>query len=159
MEYGITLIDKAKKMCGGLKALAEELDVQLSNLSAVAAGKKALPEEWVPGLAVIAGVDVKEAIHETRAERLGYNHPKVRVLEKKALHGVVAMLLFSVILNYSPRSTASEKDLNKLTSLYIVECWQRLRYVLRLSALRLSGLSHSGLRLPWLSHSGLRLQA
>jgi len=145
MEYGQTLIDKAKKVCGGLSRLAEELDVALPNLSTVAAGKRAIPEEWVPGLAVIAGVDVTEALHETRAEKLGYNHPKVKVLEKKALHGVVAMLLFFVTLGHWQQSEACEKRQAKFTTLHIVEYWRAV--VSRLAHwLRHSGLRHSGLR-------------
>lgn len=125
MKYAISLLDKAAKLCGGYSALAEELDVALPNMSAVRHGKRELPEEWVPGIAAICGVDVHMALHEYRAEKFGRDHKKVKILEKKAFSGAVVMSLISYVLGSMLMLASPETGAAKLTKIYIVECLMR----------------------------------
>lgn len=127
MKYALSLLDQAAKLCGGYSALAEELDVALPNMSAVRHGKRELPEEWVAGIAAICGVDVHMALHEYRAEKFGRDHKKVRVLEKKAFSGAVAMSLISYVLGSTLLLASPETGAAKLTKIYIVEYGRRFR--------------------------------
>jgi len=59
MESGQNLIDKAAEICGSRYALAKRLEVDESNLSAMAKGKKPLGPRLAARLAAIAGEDPK----------------------------------------------------------------------------------------------------
>lgn len=98
MEYGISLIDKAAKMCGSAYKLAKETGFSEANISRVRAGKRELPVEWVPVLAEIAGVNARDALAEVVAERMPEGSRARAILGGVRAVGVAAMLLFFVVL-------------------------------------------------------------
>ena len=61
MTTGKDLIDKAAKVCGGYKALAERLEIPAPNVSLMKAGKRAISPATAAELADIAGEDAREA--------------------------------------------------------------------------------------------------
>ena len=127
MEYGLSLIDKASKVCGSTYKLCKELEYAESNMTAIKKGRRQLPLELVPVLAEIAGIDAREALARCMAERLPERSRARAILgEARAAFGA-AMLLFFVSLGLWPHSEAYARTYEKLSSkvdlLYIVECW------------------------------------
>jgi len=91
MSYGLTLIDKAAKRCGGSRyALSQATGIPQSTLSAVVNGKRSFPLSWCLRLATIAGVDPGEALRKLDAERrnktLRPSLKSVRFRRRKAPH-------------------------------------------------------------------------
>lgn len=120
-----TLIDKASKVCGSDKALADKLGIHPPTLSAMRKGRTITPETAAE-LAEIAGESVKAAIYQAMLERAqGTRREEVlkAILGKSLLAGVAAMSLFS----YAPDATAvtvqAQKVSNLINLIYIVECW------------------------------------
>ena len=61
MESVFTLIDQAAAKCGSRYKLAQTLDESLSFLGKIASGKKPMPPNLAARMAVIAGVDARQA--------------------------------------------------------------------------------------------------
>ena len=114
-----TLIDKAAKVCGSDKALAEKLGVHPPTLSAMRKDRTITPETAAE-LADIAGENVKLAVYQAMIERAkGTRREGVlrEILGKSLLAGVVAMSLFS----YTPEAkavTISGEKLAKVLTQY-----------------------------------------
>lgn len=131
MEYGIALIDKAARMCGGsYYKLSKEWGVAESTISVIRSGKRALPLKRVPKLALIAGVDPKEAYLRVSIEQMPEGSEERDLLGKVGAAIAGVMLLFfivPVLLLPSPSYASEITQTNKLSLLYIVEYWNRLR--------------------------------
>lgn len=123
MQYGITLIDKAGQMCGSFYKLHKETGFPQSTISDIRAGKRALPLEWVPVLAELAGVDARDALAQAMAERLPEGSRARAILGGVRAAGVAAMLLFFVVLGLLQPLTSYAADARKHNILYIVECY------------------------------------
>ena len=106
MEYGLSLIDKAGKACGSFYKLSKETGFPQSTISNIRAGDRALPLEWVPVLAEIAGVDPRDALARVMAERLPEGSRARAILGGVRAATVAAMLLFFVSLGLLPNSDA-----------------------------------------------------
>lgn len=110
MKYAQLLIDKASKMCGSDKALAERMGIYPADVSHLRAGKRPLSPELAAELADIAGEDAREAaihaiIERNAAGRKG--HLLREILGKAVAAGVAAMLVFS----YSGDSMSATKPI------------------------------------------------
>jgi len=132
MEYGQTLIDKAAKVCGSFYKLSKATGFPESNMSAIKAGRRALPLEWVPELAEIAGEDPRDALARVMAERLPEGSRARAILGGVRAAGVAAMLLFFVSLALLQPSNGYAKTRTEIDLLYIVEhaisrLWSRLK--------------------------------
>lgn len=125
MEYGISLLDKAAKICGSDYKLCKINGWPSSNMSNIRTGKRALPLEWVPVLAEIAGEEPREALARVMAERLPEGSRARAILGGVRAGGVVVLLLLCVSLATLLQSTAYAR----VNALYIVECLRRLRQV------------------------------
>ena len=129
MQYVMTLIDKAAKVCGSDSKLAERMGIHRVAISEMRAGKRAISPATAAELADIAGEDAREAtiaavIEGSRGTR---REGVLREILGKALAaGVAGVLVFS----YNGDSiSATEKIANKLDSLYIVSSrriWRRV---------------------------------
>jgi hypothetical protein len=109
MSYSLTLIDSAGKMCGSFYRLSKELGMAESTISQIRSGKRPLPVDVVPMLAVMARIDVDEAIHAVLIEQSAgtKRETALRVALGKGLAaGVGAMSVFS----YSGNSNASTEN-------------------------------------------------
>lgn len=116
MEYSLSLIDKAAEICGSRYRLAQVLKVSESNLASVKAGRRALPLEWVPELAEIAGEDPRDALAWVMAERLPEGSRARALLGGACRTGVAAMLLLCVVLGPLLPSSGYAKASSDLTS-------------------------------------------
>ena len=120
MEYAKTLIDKASKVCGSDKALAERMGIYAADISHLRAGKRPLSPELAAELADIAGEDAREAAIEAIIESAkGTRRESVlrEILGKALAAGVAGMWVFS----YNGDSIfATEKIARTVDSLYIV---------------------------------------
>jgi transcriptional regulator with XRE-family HTH domain len=119
-----TLIDKAAKICGSDKALADKLGIHPPTLSAMRKGRTITPETAAE-LADIAGESVKAAVYQAMLERSkGTRREGVlkEILGKSLLAGVAGMLLFSYA---TEAKAATMKVSNSINKLYIVEYWMR----------------------------------
>lgn len=56
----IQVIDKAAQMCGGLNALARQIDVDSGHMSQYRAGKRSVPVPVIERLAEVAGEDAAD---------------------------------------------------------------------------------------------------
>lgn len=129
MEYGKALIDKAGKMCGSFYKLHKETGFPQSHISAIRAGTRQLPLEWVPVLAEIAGEEPREALARCMAERLPEGSRARAILGGVRAAGVAVMLLFFVSLAQLLPLNAYARGTAGVNPLYIVECvrgWRRL---------------------------------
>ena len=120
MEYAKTLIDKASKVCGSDKALAERMGIYAADISHLRAGKRPLSPELAAELADIAGEDAREAAIAAIIMRNENNRKGAvlrEILGKALAAGVVGMSVFSY---NGDLISATEKIANKLDSLYIV---------------------------------------
>lgn len=131
MEYAKTLIDKASKVCGSDKALAERMGIYAADISHLRAGKRPLSPELAAELADIAGEDAREAAIAAIIMRNENNRKGAvlrEILGKALAAGVAGMLVFS----YSGDSISATKTIaNKLDRLYIVSSRVRWRRVLQ----------------------------
>lgn len=127
MEYGKTLIDSAGKKCGSFYKLSKETGFPQSHISDVRSGKRALPLEWVPVLAELAGVDARDALARVMAERLPEGSRARAILGGVLAAGVAALLLLCVVLGPLMPSTGYAAQSGDVTKLYIVECVRALR--------------------------------
>jgi transcriptional regulator with XRE-family HTH domain len=120
MQYVITLIDKASKVCGSDSKLAEKMGIHRVAISEMRAGKRAISPATAAELADIAGDDAREAaINAIIESAKGTRRESVlrEILGKALVVGVVGMLAIS----YNGDSiSATKKIANKLDSLYIV---------------------------------------
>lgn len=126
MEYGISLLDKASRICGSDYKLCKENGWPSSNVSNIRNGKRALPLEWVPVLAEIAGEDPREALARVMAERLPEGSRARAILGGVRAAGVVALLLLCVGWLTLLPSTGYARTMEKVNSVYIVECGRRV---------------------------------
>lgn len=126
MNYAISLIDKAAKICGGQNALAMRLGFSSGTLSDMKHGRKAISPATAAELADIAGEDAREAaIDAVIASAQGTRRESTlrAILGKALAAGAVAMLGFS----YNGDSIAAMVKIAKPSdSLYIVSTrWVR----------------------------------
>jgi len=160
MEYGIALIDKAAYLCGGsYYKLHKEWGVAESTISQIRQGKRRIPLAKVPKLAVIAGVDPKEAYLKVSIEQMPEGSEERDLLGKAGAAIAGVMLLFFIVPALLLPSPSYAAETKQLQFVYIVEYAKKLmewlqRCGLSLARLRLSALSLSALRL-----SALRLSA
>lgn len=126
MEYGIALIDRAGKMCGSFYKLHKETGYPQSHISEIRSGKRALPLEWVPVLAEIAGEDPRDALARVMAERLPEGSRARAILGGGRAAGVVALLLLCVVCLTLLPSTGYARTTQKVDFVYIVECGRRV---------------------------------
>lgn len=126
MEYGITLIDRAAKVCGSAYKLSKETGFSEANISRVRAGKRELPLEWVPVLAEIAGVNARDAVAEVLAEKMPEGSRARAILGGVRAAGVAEMLLFFVVLGLLQPLTTYAKSSADVNNVYIVECIKAL---------------------------------
>lgn len=126
MEYALALIDKAGKLCGSFYKLHKETGYPQSHISEIRAGKRALPLEWVPVLAEIAGEDPREALARVMAERLPEGSRARAILGGVRAAGVVALLLLCVGWLTLQPSTGYARTMEKVDFVYIVECGRRM---------------------------------
>ena len=124
MEYGIALIDRAGKMCGSFYKLHKETGYPQSHISEIRSGKRALPLEWVPVLAEIAGEDPRDALARVMAERLPEGSRARAILGGVRAAGVVALLLLCVVCLTLLPSTGYARTTQKVDFVYIVEYWR-----------------------------------
>jgi hypothetical protein len=127
MEYSLSLIDKAGEKCGSFYALSKETGFAEQSISNIRRKHRALPLEWVPVLAEIAGVDPRDALARVMAERLPEGSRARAILGGVRAAGVVALLLLCVVLGTLLPSTGYARTMGKVDFLYIVECWRRWR--------------------------------
>ena len=123
MQELITLIDKASKVCGSDKALAQRMGVYQPDISQLRSGKRPFSPEIAAELADIAGEDAVQAAIDAiiiRAKGTRKEGVMRAVLGKGLAAGVVAALL----LSYSGGSTYAMERVAKidscLTFVYIV---------------------------------------
>lgn len=129
MEYGNALIDKAGKVCGSFYKLHKDTGFPQSHISEIRAGKRALPLEWVPVLAEIAGEDPRDALARVMAERLPEGSRARAILGGVRAAGAAVMLLFFVVLLTLQPLTTYAASVRQLNNLYIVEYGRRLRWL------------------------------
>jgi len=122
MQYGIALIDKAGEKCGSFYKLHQDTGFPQSHISSIRSGKRALPMEWVPVLAEIAGVDAREALACVMAERLPEGSRARAILGGARAAFVAATLLFFVSLGLVQPLTSYAGESTGVDLLYIVEC-------------------------------------
>lgn len=125
-KSGLSLIDKAAKVCGSDAALARKLGTKPPAISEMRAGKREISPETAALLADIAHEDAREAVIQAVIERnrTGPKAETIRAILGKGLAaGVVAMWGFS----YSNGWTgATETAAAELTALRIVfSRWRR----------------------------------
>ena len=111
MTTGKDLIDKAAKVCGGYKALAERLEIPAPNISLMKAGKRAISPATAAELADIAGEDAREAAIDAIIESAKGTRREAalrEILGKAQAAGGAAMLAFSYknVLQYATESIA-----------------------------------------------------
>lgn len=126
MQYGQTLIDKAAKVCGSYYRLSKETGFDQAAMSHIKSGKRALPLEWVPVLAEVAGVNARDALAFCMAERLPEGSRARAILGEVRAAGVAAMLLFFVVLGLLQPLTSYAGCFSRVNNLYIVEHCRRL---------------------------------
>lgn len=98
MQYVMTLIDKAAKVCGSDSKLAERMGIHRVAISEMRAGKRAISPATAAELADIAGDDAREAAIEAIIESAkGTRRESVlrEILGKALAAGVAGMLVFS----------------------------------------------------------------
>lgn len=129
MQYVMTLIDKAAKVCGSDSKLAERMGIHRVAISEMRAGKRAISPATAAELADIAGDDAREAAIEAIIESAkGTRRESVlrEILGKALAAGVAGMLVFS----YSGDSISATKTIARtVDSLYIVSSrriWRRV---------------------------------
>lgn len=125
MEYAKALIDKAGEMCGSFYRLSHETGFPQSTISAIRAGKRRLPLEWVPVLAELAGENPRDALARVMAEQLPEGSRARAILGGAWAAGVAAMLLFFVVPVLLLPSQSYAKGVTQNNPLYIVECLGR----------------------------------
>lgn len=69
MKYSQKLLEKAAQNAGSWYRLAQALEVQTQNMSAVKNGRRPIPLAWVFDLAVMAGVDPGEALSRVQHDQ------------------------------------------------------------------------------------------
>ncbi len=69
MKYSERLLATAAKNAGSWYRLAQALEVQTQNMSAVKNGRRPIPLAWVYDLAVMAGVEPGEALARVQHEQ------------------------------------------------------------------------------------------
>lgn len=129
MEYGFSLLDKASKIYGSDYKLCKACGWPSSNMSAIRGKRRAVPLEWVPVLAEIAGEEPREALARCMAERLPEGSRARAILGGVRAAGVAVTLLFFVSLAQLLPSSAYARGAAGVNPLYIVECrqvWRRL---------------------------------
>ena len=120
MNTGISLIDKAVKVCGTEAAVARRLGTSAQSLSHMKHGKREISPETAALLADIAHEDAREAVIQAVIERnrTGPKAEMIREILGKALAaGAAAVLVFSYV---APLDSASILIATKLTLLHIV---------------------------------------
>lgn len=123
MSYSLSLIDKAKELCGSYYALAHRIDLAESTISQIRAGKRRLPPDVVPILAELIGVDVDEAIHGVlmeHAKGTKREHVLKEILGKALVAGVAGMSLISYSGDSNSDMDLTAKSNFSVNSRYIV---------------------------------------
>ncbi|MEI2747051.1 MAG: helix-turn-helix domain-containing protein [Ottowia sp.] len=119
-KSGLSLIDKAAKVCGSDAALARKLGTKPPAISEMRAGKREISPETAALLADIAHEDAREAVIQAVIERnrTGPKAETIRAILGKGLAaGVAAVWVFS----YSKGWTGAIQTVaNSLNQLHIV---------------------------------------
>lgn len=145
MTTGKDLIDKAAKVCGGYKALAERLEIPAPNVSLMKAGKRAISPATAAELADIAGEDAREAAIDAIIESAkGTRREAVlrEILGKAQAAGEAGVLGFSYknVLQYATESIAINSNLAKRPIHRIYSIISRISSVIRFKVYRASFL-------------------
>ena len=124
MYTGVSLIDKASKVCGSDSELARRMGVHRVAIAQMKSGQRVISPETAAELADIAGEDGREAAIQTMIENAkGTRREGVlrEILGKALAAGVAGLLVFS----YSPGQTGEKNNANSdgvgVNTLYIVE--------------------------------------
>lgn len=123
MEYGITLLDKAAKICGSDEALAKRLGTSRPNISLMRAGKRAISPVTAAELADIADEDVNYAVNMAMLASVKGTPKESRmkdILGKALAGGAVAMLGFSSNAAQSGYINNLSTQMVDVTNIYIV---------------------------------------
>lgn len=140
MTIGLTLIDRASKVCGSDSKLAEKIGVHRVAIAEMRKGKRRVTPETAAEIAAAAGEDGREAAIQAMIENSkGTRREGVlrEILGKGLALGVAGLLAFS----YSKESISGEisgKFVNeKVNNLYIVEYYTLILKTVRSKIFRL----------------------
>ena len=121
------LIDKAAKVCGRYKALAERLEIPAPNISLMKSGKREISPATAAELADIAGEDAREAAIDAiiKSAKGTRREAALReILGKAQAAGGAAVLGFSYknVLQYATESIAinSKRDKRPIHRIYLI---------------------------------------
>lgn len=132
MKYGLALIDKAAEMCGGsYYKLSSEWGLAESTISQIRKGKRVIPLNRVPKLAVLAGVDPQEAYLRVSIEQMPEGSEERDLLGNVRATIAVASLLLCVSLAPLLPSKSYANAPNNVAKLHIVEYRRFLQAIFR----------------------------
>lgn len=131
------LIDTAAKVCGGKKALADQLGFSRQYLHSVETGKTPLSVELAGRLAMVSGVSIERAIMVAAEDQLTRTEPGTKVmeaLERGFLAFVAAILVIfatgSAVPGTSLATSVSQMMLDR-TAIVLLRRLRRLRRLIR----------------------------
>lgn len=128
MESGITLIDRASKLCGSDSALARRMGVHRVAIAEMRSGKRKVTPETAAELADIAGDDAREAAIQTMIENAKGTRREGalrEILGKALAAGVAGLLVFSYSPGAEGARVSANTDKPPVNTLYIVEYLKR----------------------------------
>jgi hypothetical protein len=121
MSYGKDLLDRATAKAGSRYALHKLTEIDESDLSKAASGKRDVPASWVLKLARVAEVDPLQAMEQHDAER-AERKKKRQQLSRSVLAGVAAICAISGTLSagQARASVVSHAHERAVNCVYIV---------------------------------------
>lgn len=125
MKIGLSLIDRASKMCGSDSKLAEMIGVHRVAIAEMRNGKRRVTPETAAEMASAAGEDAREAALQMMIENAeGTRREGVlrEILGKGLALGVAGLLVFSYSGESISKSISETKKPEAVNFLYIVEC-------------------------------------
>lgn len=126
MQLGLSLIDKASKLCGNDAALARRMGVTQAMISQLRANKRPMTPEVAAELADIAGEDARQAVIDAVIERTKGTRKEGamrEILGKALAAGVAGVLVFSYnggSISATDQPQMLSSLMNNFYSLYIV---------------------------------------
>lgn len=124
MTLGITLLDKASKICGSDSELARQLGVQRAFVSDMRKGRIKISPATAAEMADLAGEDARQAAIDSLIENAkGTRREGVlrEVLGKALAAGVAGVLVFSYSGDSISSTVSKKQNEISVNTLYIVE--------------------------------------
>lgn len=157
MECGLSLIDKASKVCGSDSELARRMGVHRVAIAEMRSGKRKISPETAAELADLAGDDAREAAIQTMIENAKGTRREGalrEILGKALAAGVAGLLVFSYSPGPAEAKDSASFDVIRVNPLYILEYFKRLKRSVQ-SLLAMAAIAAAASAKSITTHTGL----